>query len=91
LTDGEENYSKEFDRAKTFDLIEKQKKAGWEFVFLGTNQDSWEAGNKIGVVHTKDYDPNNVRSAYVSTCSAANSYFNTGKVDFDYTSKKNHN
>jgi Mg-chelatase subunit ChlD len=89
LTDGEENYSQEFDRAKIFDLIDKGKKAGWEFVFLGSNQDSWQSGNKIGIKHAMNYDPNNVKTAYMETCSAASSYFDTGSIDFTY--KKNHN
>lgn len=50
LTDGHENSSKEFDRAKVMALIKHQTETySWQFLFLGANQDAIAAGASIGV------------------------------------------
>ncbi len=50
LTDGQENSSKDWKREAIFDLIaSKREKDGWEFVFLGADQDAYESGAQIGV------------------------------------------
>lgn len=49
MTDGEENSSREFDRAGIFRLIGAKQESGWTFVFLGANQDAWQVGRSIGV------------------------------------------
>ena len=50
MTDGEENSSREFDRARIFELIrDRQKLNGYEFIYLGANQDSFEEGRNMGV------------------------------------------
>jgi Mg-chelatase subunit ChlD len=48
FTDGQENQSREYDRAKLFDLVKKREDIGWTFVYLGANQDSYEEGGHIG-------------------------------------------
>lgn len=50
MTDGEENSSREFTRAKVFDMIShQQKQYNWQFVFLGANQDAIATGSSIGI------------------------------------------
>lgn len=49
LTDGEENSSKKYTLDHINDLIEMKKKVGWEFVFLGANQDAIKTGNMLGI------------------------------------------
>ena len=50
LTDGQNNASKEFDGAAVRDMIKHQTEVyKWDFVFLGSNIDAWEAGGSIGV------------------------------------------
>jgi hypothetical protein len=49
MTDGEENSSKEYNRDKVFELIKKKEKAGWSFVYLGANQDSYGIGMSLGI------------------------------------------
>ena len=44
LTDGMENASHEWTQKKLFKRISKLRAAGWTFVFLGANQDSYAAG-----------------------------------------------
>jgi uncharacterized protein YegL len=50
MTDGEENSSREFGRDAIFRLIEeRQRDAGYEFVYLGANQDSYLVGGAMGI------------------------------------------
>lgn len=49
-TDGYENASREFTKAKVKRLIETQKKKyGWEFLFLGANIDAEAAAEEYGI------------------------------------------
>jgi len=48
FTDGEENQSREYNRATLFDLVKKREENGWTFAYLGPNQDSYEEGGRIG-------------------------------------------
>ena len=48
-TDGLENSSREYTYSKVKKLIEKKKKAGWEFLFLGANIDAGSEAEKIGI------------------------------------------
>jgi hypothetical protein len=59
MTDGLENSSREFTRAQVFNMIDERiEKSDYEFIYLGANQDSYEAGREIGVRdgHMLDYD-----------------------------------
>ena len=50
ITDGMENASTEFTKAKVKELIsDKQEKAGWDFIYLGANIDAAEEADAIGV------------------------------------------
>ena len=50
ITDGMENASTEFTKAKVKELIsDKQEKAGWDFIYLGANIDAAEEADSIGV------------------------------------------
>lgn len=48
LTDGFEN-SSETPTSEVRKLIGRKEKAGWEFIYLGTNQDAWAESQKIGL------------------------------------------
>jgi hypothetical protein len=49
VTDGLENRSTRFTRQDVFGLIDERRRAGWVFVFLGADQDTYAAGGQIGV------------------------------------------
>jgi len=50
LTDGEENSSKEYTLEQVKSSIENMRvNNGWEFIFIGANQDAWAAGGSMGV------------------------------------------
>jgi uncharacterized protein YegL len=48
FSDGEENQSVEYSKQQIFDLIERKQKDGWNFVFLGANQDAYATGGAVG-------------------------------------------
>jgi uncharacterized protein YegL len=49
ITDGMENSSREYSAKKVKAMIEKQKKSGWEFIFLGANIDAVETAGSYGI------------------------------------------
>ena len=49
LTDGLENASQEYDTAQIKTLLEERQKAGWEFTFIGANQDAILTARGIGL------------------------------------------
>lgn len=50
MTDGMENASREFSRRRIFEMIaDRQKLAGYEFLYLGANQDSYAVGHDMGI------------------------------------------
>jgi len=49
ITDGEENSSIEFNKQKINEMISEKKEKGWEFVFLGANQDAIQEAGKLGI------------------------------------------
>jgi len=54
ITDGFENASKEFNRARIKEMITHQEATyNWEFVFMAANQDAVTAGASLGVSYDK--------------------------------------
>jgi len=50
ITDGYENHSRHFSRQQIFEKINKmEKKHGWDFIFLGANQDAIAEAGRLGV------------------------------------------
>ena len=49
FTDGLENASRHWTRAKLFDVITERRNAGWTFVFMGANQDSYAEAGRLGL------------------------------------------
>lgn len=60
-TDGQENYSKEYARAKIMEMvIHQREKYQWEFVFLGANIDAMTTADSFGILRgsTMQYTAN---------------------------------
>ncbi len=56
-TDGMENASRKYDYDKVKKMVEKkQKKNGWEFIFLGANIDSIQTAGKFGIGASRAVD-----------------------------------
>lgn len=49
ITDGEENESKRFKKDQINQMIKEKKEKGWEFVFLGANQDAIKEAENLGI------------------------------------------
>jgi hypothetical protein len=79
LTDGEENYSKEFTLQQINEMIRHQlEKYAWEFVFLGANQDAIAVAGMMGIhaanALTYAADPAGTQDAFGSASSNIASY-----------------
>jgi hypothetical protein len=48
-TDGLENASREFTRARISRMVKEEERHGWEFLFLGANIDSYEEARGLGI------------------------------------------
>jgi len=49
MTDGHENASTEWRRPAIKSLVEQQTEVGWEFLYMGADQDAVEVGKGLGV------------------------------------------
>jgi hypothetical protein len=49
MTDGLENASREFNQRQVFDMIKDREQRGYEFVYLGANQDAYAEAQQVGV------------------------------------------
>lgn len=49
VTDGQENASREFDRARVNRLVEAKKQLGWDFVFLSADLGAFDDAGGLGV------------------------------------------
>jgi len=81
MTDGEENASREFDQARINKLVTKRRKKGWGFVFLGTDIDSFAAGQKLGVAagSTANFNSLNISAATRTAAEATLAYADGSK------------
>ena len=79
-TDGEENASHEFTRDTICELIKEKEKAGWTFVFLGANIDSYKVANSIGVKasNTANYSTAKTEHVFRSMALATGVYGMSG-------------
>ena len=70
VTDGQENNSKEFDRAQIGSLISELEGSGtWTFAYLGANQDAWAAtaGMNLKGMNVANYDVHDTMRAMRAT------------------------
>lgn len=78
-TDGQENSSREYTRERVRELIShQQEKYGWEFVYIGANQDSFAEARSMGISmdSTLDYNATSMgtRSAWRGTTQSVGNY-----------------
>lgn len=73
-TDGQENSSREYNRDGIRRLIERQKKVGWEFLFLGAGIDAFDEAGSLGIDRSRvmcvEHDSDGVQDCYegISYC-----------------------
>lgn len=99
MTDGLENASREYTQQNVFDLIKDKEEEGWQFVYLGANQDAWAVGQSIGIskwnaaTYTQEEEEETFRvlsiatTNYVSKGSCTSDAFWKGHLNEDGTLK----
>jgi len=72
MTDGMENASLRWTHQRVFDLITECEQAGWQFIFLGANQDSWSVADRLGMHKAAVADFSADRAAAMRSMDDAN-------------------
>ncbi|WP_165044877.1 VWA domain-containing protein [Adlercreutzia sp. ZJ138] len=84
-TDGLENASCKYSYADVKKMIEKKKKKGWEFIFMGANIDAAAEASRIGIAadHAATYCADGVgtHAGYAAMADATCMARQTGHVD----------
>lgn len=93
MTDGLENASKEYTKAKIKSMIEATtKNYNWNYVFIGANIDSASEAQSIGIKsnHAANYshNSNGVRESFERMGEAASDVREKGKVDENWNGTK---
>ncbi|HTN79694.1 MAG TPA: ADP-ribosylglycohydrolase family protein [Acidimicrobiales bacterium] len=81
FTDGEENASRRWDRARLFRRISDLQAKGWTFVFLGANQDSYLEAGSFGIA------PGSVSNFRATPSSVAAAYAGLGRATREWRGK----
>ena len=84
MTDGEENSSKEYTKARINSLITKHKMYGWKFIFMGANQDAIRTAGEfsIGQESSLTFGCDNVKEAFRSASQAIKRCANGEDIQF---------
>lgn len=81
MTDGGENASREYARAKVFEMVKTQRETfSWEFVFIGANQDSIAVGTSLGIANNANFtaDVQGTTDAFANISRGVGSYRSGG-------------
>lgn len=78
ITDGYENASEEFSGKAIYDLVERLKKKGWTFAFMGANQDVMKVAATLNIKNSVEW---NFSSAGVADTFAADRRAKEGFVE----------
>lgn len=75
ITDGHENASKEWTRAKVAALVREQEKSyNWRFVYLGADAAAFAEAASMGIAQASSYSTQNVGGAYGATSRGIGSF-----------------
>jgi hypothetical protein len=77
VTDGQENASQEYSFQTVRELIERKEKEGWNFAYMGANQDSYAVGGALNI--RKDFTANFDATARGTTLQYARLASSTSK------------
>ena len=82
MTDGQENASRQYTREDVFKLIEKKEEDGWQFAYLGANQDAYAEGQKLGVAggSTINYGQTKTSETFAAMADSSRKYSEAGSV-----------
>jgi len=86
LTDGYENYSKEFKAEAVKRMIkEKEKDCGWKFLFLGADVANFNDAFNVGINFNFNINKKDMTTAYANLSNTVDHYRSTGEVKYDGT------
>jgi len=86
LSDGYENYSKEFKAETVKRMIEEKKKDfGWKFLFLGADLPNFKDAFSAGINFNFNISKKDMKAAYASLSNSVAHYRSTGEVRYDGT------
>jgi Mg-chelatase subunit ChlD len=92
MTDGQENASKEWtNRQALFTLVQEKQALGWQFLFLGANEDSIRDAQATGLGSTSmqwDATKTGTRSAFQTAADATSQSLDFGQVDLEELERK---
>ena len=76
MTDGQENASREWDAAGIKKLVEDKTEDGWQFLYLGADQDAIEEAGRVGIAagNAMTYARGNARAAMEQTSANLSVY-----------------
>jgi len=74
ITDGEENSSREYSSLAIKSLIERKQNEGWNFLFLGANQDAFSVGKDMGITLTSVSNYKATGKGIAQAASASSSF-----------------
>ena len=84
ITDGEENASHQFTKARVKEMIEHQTaKYNWKFIYLGANQDAFAEARSVGIAMATaaNYAPAYTDMVYASTSANVARYRQSGRSE----------
>lgn len=81
ITDGQENSSTEYSLEAIKSMIKRREDLGWQFIFLGANQDAFDARMDLGMARGQSvtYDSGTVNVAYAAVSNTLTGYRQTGQ------------
>lgn len=83
ITDGQENYSKEFNLETIRTKIEAKRAAGWEFVFLSADISTFSVGASMGIANNVAYSKSNTKASFTAYSASVKLARSTGRIDED--------
>lgn len=84
ITDGEENASHQFTKARVKEMIDHQSaRYNWKFIFLGANQDAFAEAGSVGIARAMaaNYSPKYTDVAFRGTSANVASYRQSGRSE----------
>ncbi len=84
ITDGEENASHQFTKARVKDMINHQTgKYNWKFIYLGANQDAFAEAGSVGInmATAANYAPAQTEVAFMGTSANVARYRRSGQSE----------
>jgi hypothetical protein len=85
LTDGLENASTKFTKVHIKDLIDVKTAEGWQFVYLGANQDAFAEARSIGIGagHTLNFETTRTPEVFRALSAALSQQASTNSPDLN--------